>query len=225
MKTSAMKSNMTREEAGEQILEACRRLYARNMLAAADGNVSVRLSDDEILITPSGRPKGFISARDLAVIALDGRVVSGKPSMEREMHLAIYRRCPAAVSVVHAHPPHAIAWSLAKPSLKELPTEHLGEVILGTGGIPIVPYARPTTEAMGSSLEEFLPKSRAMILARHGAVCWGEDLTEAMNGMERVEHSAQILWLAEQLGGSKPLPSEEVDILRAMRAQMGDRLL
>lgn len=208
-----------------QMLQVCRRLYDRNMLAAADGNVSVRLSDNRILITPSGVAKAFASSEQIAVMNLQGEVLSGEPSGERLMHLEIYRSCPLARAVVHAHPPHAIAWSLAKPALGELPCEHLSEVILGAGRIPFVPYARPSTEEMGSVLRPFLPRCRAMILTRHGAVTWGESLDEAVNGMERVEHSAQILWLAENIGGSTPLPPEEVAVLRTMREKMGERLL
>lgn len=209
----------------KQIVRAAERLYERNMLAAADGNISFRLTDSRILITPSGVSKAFVQPDQLAVIDLEGRVLEGKPSGERDMHLAIYRECPQAKAVVHAHPVHAIAWSLAKPELTELPNEHLGEVILGAGRIPFVPYARPGTVEMGTQLKPFLPKSRAMILSRHGAVCWGEDLSEAMNGMERVEHSAQILFLAEQLGGALKLPGDEVQALREMRKNMGERLL
>lgn len=209
----------------KQIVEAAQRLYARNMLAAADGNISFRLNDSRILITPSGVSKAFIQTDQLAVIDLEGQILEGKPSGERDMHLAIYRECPQAKAVVHAHPVFAIAWSLAKPDLTELPNEHLGEVILGAGRIPFVPYARPGTVDMGTQLKPFLPKCRAMILSRHGAVCWGEDLNEAMNGMERVEHSAQILFLAEQLGGATKLPSAEVQALREMRVKMGERLL
>lgn len=208
-----------------EIVQACRRLYQRNMLAAADGNISFRLTNGRILITPSGRPKAFIEPNELAVMNLEGQVLEGKPSSERCMHLEIYRLCPEARAVIHAHPPHAVAWSLARPELGELPSEHLSEVILGAGRIPFVPYARPTTAVMGEVLRPYLPKCRAMILSRHGAVCWGETLEESLNGMERVEHSAQILWLAETLGGSKPLPKDEVNVLRAMRAEFGDRLL
>jgi L-fuculose-phosphate aldolase len=212
-------------EVREQIIKAAERLYARNMLAAADGNISYRFSDHRILITPSGVSKAFLHADQMAVIDLDGRVLEGQPSGERDMHLAIYRECPKARAVVHAHPVHAIAWSLAKPELSELPNEHLGEVILGAGRIPFVPYARPGTVDMGTQLKPFLPHCRALILSRHGAVCWGEDIHEAMNGMERVEHSAQILFLAEQLGGATKLPVDEVQALRDLRAQMGERLL
>jgi L-fuculose-phosphate aldolase len=227
MKTIQESKKMINDESTirGQIVEVCQRLYARNMLAAGDGNVSYRLSDQRILFTPSGRPKAFIHPEQITVVTLNGEILQGKPSGERDMHLEIYRRCPQAKAVIHAHPPHAVAWSLARPQLKELPAEHLSEVILGAGRIPFVPYARPTTADMGEVLRPYLPDCRALILTRHGGVCWGESLEEALNGMERLEHSAQILWLAETLGGSKPLPREEVDVLRAMRVQMGDKLL
>jgi L-fuculose-phosphate aldolase len=208
-----------------QIVEVCKRLYNRNMLAAADGNVSYRIDDQQILITPSGRQKAFIRAEDIAVTDLNGAVHEGQPSGERLMHLEVYRSCPKARAVVHAHPPHAVAWSLARPELEELPNDRLGEIILAAGRIPIVPYARATTAAMGEVLRPYLPGCRAMILSRHGALAWGESLEEALNGMERLEHSAQMLWLAEQLGGSKPMPASEVEALKAMRAEMGESLL
>ena len=207
------------------MVETGRCLYARNMLAAADGNISVRFADSQILITPSGFAKGRLRPDQMARMDLEGRILEGNPSGERDMHLAIYRSCAKARAVVHAHPPHAVAWSLARPELTELPADSMSEVILGAGKIPVVPYARPTTSQMGESLAPFLPASRALILARHGAVCWGESLEEALNGMERLEHSAQILWLAESLGGAKPLPLAEVAVLKEMRKKIGDRLL
>lgn len=216
---------MSEIEIRQSILDAGRRLYDRNMLAAADGNISVRLSDQRILITPSGLAKGFLALDQLAVIDIDDKIIAGQPSSERLMHLEIYRSSPLAKAVVHAHPPHAIAWSVVTPAVQELPSEVLSEVILATGRIPIVPYARPTTAAMGTQLRKFLPKHRAMILQRHGAVTWGESLAEAVHGMERVEHSAQILWLAKTLGKLKPMPASEVRELRRMRQKMGDKLL
>lgn len=216
---------MTESVAREEIVRACQRLYARNMLAAADGNVSIRLNNERILITPSGISKGFMTPDQVCAINLKGDVLLGQPSLERAMHLEIYRRCESAVAVVHAHPPHAIAWSVGRPDLRELPSESLPEVILACGRVPIVPYARPTTEDMGSALREYLPAHRALILARHGAVCWGESLSEAVNGMERVEHSAQILFLSSQLGNLESMPESELKALREMRRQMGDKLL
>lgn len=209
----------------QKICEAGDRLYKKNYLASCDGNISVRIDDDRILVTPSGVPKGFLKPDEMAVVNLVGEVVEGKPSSEVSMHLQVFRSSPQVRAVVHAHPPHAIAWSVARPDLKELPSECLSEVILAAGSIPFVPYARPGTDAMGEVLKPFLPSHRALILSRHGALTWGESLDEAVNGMERVDHSAQILMIAQGLGGLSALPAEEVNHLRSMRAQMGEKLL
>lgn len=207
------------------LLDACRRLHAGGLLAAADGNLSVRLPDGRMAITPSGVPKARVKLEDLAFVAMDGSILSGHPSSERAMHLAIYRATPEAMAVVHAHPPTAIAWSLARPELQELPSDGLPEVILAAGRIPIVPMAMPGTEAMGTHLLPYLPGHRLLILARHGGVCWGEQLEEAVGGMERLEQVAEILWKAETLGGAKPLPTSEIETLKALRAMLGPRII
>lgn len=209
-----------------QVVQVCRQLHARNFLAAADGNVSVRVAPGKLLITPSGLHKGFLKTKDLALMDSEGHVIRGNPSSERLMHLEVYRSCPKARAVVHAHPPVAIAWSVARPSLKELPSDGLSEVILAVGRIPIVPYARPSTRSMGDRLVPFLKSgARVMILGRHGALSWGESLDEAYNGMERLEHSAQILMNAELLGGITSLGRSELAYLRALRAKLGERTL
>ena len=208
-----------------KMVEICGYLHQRNMLAAGDGNVSYRLSEEVVLITPSGKPKALIDPSDISMITLNNDVISGEPSSERLMHLAIYKECPLAHSVIHAHPPHCIAWSIARPEWTEFPCEALPEVILATGGIPIVPYARPATQDMGKALRPYLPQSRVMILAHHGGLCWGESLEEAHMGMERMEHAAHILHLAQTLGGLTHLPDEELQDLKRMRQQMGNRTL
>lgn len=208
-----------------QILEICKRLHARNMLAAADGNVSFRISDQQILMTPSGISKAFMTVDDIAVVTIDNRIISGNPSSERLMHLQVFKSCPEAVAVIHAHPVHAIAWSIAKPHLKKLPSDCLSEVILATGDIPFVAYARPGTQDMGNVLKPFLPEHRALILKRHGAITWGGDIEEAYRGMERIENSCQILYLAEKMGGLNPLPFEEVKYLYSLRKKIGPTLL
>lgn len=207
------------------LLDACRRLHAGGLLAASDGNLSVRLPDGRIAMTPSGVPKATVRLEDLAYLTPDGTLLSGRPSSERAMHLAIYRAVPEAKAIVHAHPPTAIAWSLARPELKELPSDGLPEVILAAGRIPIVPLAIPGTEAMGSNLLPFLPEHRLMILARHGGLCWGEHMDEAAGGIERLEQVATILWKAETLGGAKPLAASELAELRALRAKLGPKII
>jgi len=207
------------------LIEACRRLHAGGLLAASDGNVSIRLPDGRIAMTPSGVPKARVQVGDLAYLLPNGSILSGRPSSERAMHLVIYRAVPQAKAIVHAHPPTAIAWSLARPESKELPADGLPEVILAAGRIPIVPMAIPGTEAMGTNLLPFLPEHRLLILARHGGLCWGESLDEVVGGMERLEQVAMILWKAETLGGAKPLAAYELEALRALRAKIGPNII
>ena len=210
---------------GDEIVEVGRRLYGRNMLAAADGNISVRMASNIILMTPSGKSKAFIKPEDLAQVSLDGRVLSGTPSTERHMHLAVYQNVANARAVVHAHPPIAIAWTVAHPKATCMPVEYLSELILAVGRVPIVPYTRPGTVEMGTQLLPFLKDCRVMLLARHGAVAWGESLEEALWGIERVEHAAQILRDAQAMGPLQPLPPSEVEALWEMRKQMQGRTL
>ena len=217
----------------QRMIDLAKSLHERNLIAAADGNISYRVSDDEILITPSGLAKSRIEIQDIAVITLDNRIIKGKPSSERLMHLEVYKKCPQAKAIVHAHPPTAIAWSLAFPEMKELPYRSLPEAILAAGKIPIIPYARPGTVEMGTHLLNFLPQNRLMILARHGALCWGEDLEEAYRGIERVEHVSQILKSARELlltassENSKrsmelpELPEQELEELFKLREKIG----
>ena len=209
----------------DALLDAGRRLHAAGLLAASDGNLSVRLPNGLIAMTPSGVPKSRLRREDLAHLTLEGEVVAGRPSSERAMHLAIYRAVPEARAVVHAHPPTAIAWTLARPELQELPSDGLPEVILAAGRIPIVPMAMPGTEAMGTHLLPYLPAHRLLLLARHGGLCWGESMDEAAGGLERLEQVAEILWKAETLGGAKPLPDSDLAELRALRTKLGPRVI
>lgn len=220
-----------------QMLQAAQRLYNRNMLAGADGNISFKISENEILITPSRVSKAFMCpnghdglngpcgqvCKDFPVMTIDGQILKGKPSSEYRMHLAVYQQCPKAVTVVHAHPVHAVAWSVACPNLKELPKDILAELIVNVGAVPIVPFTLPGTQGMGDVLKPYLPQNRVMILARHGALSWGEDLDEAMNGMERVEHTAEILYKAKQLGNLGQFEDGVVGQLEEIRKRMGER--
>lgn len=214
------------ENIKSKIIQVCQHLHDRNLLAAADGNVSVKENDQTIWITPTGQTKAFMNNSELACMTIDNQIISGKPSSERKLHLAVYRKCPNAKAVVHAHPPHAIAWSLAFADMKELPYKSLPEVILATGKIPIVPYARPGSHEMGEALLPFLPDHKVLILQKHGAVAWGETLDEAYRGIERVEHISYILKLAVELKNLKinldELPAEEIKELFEMRTLIGN---
>lgn len=203
-----------------QIIDVARMLYDRRLIFACDGNISMRTADGTILMTPSGWHKGFLTPDLMAQATISGEVLKGNPSSELAMHLEVYRKCPEAKAVIHAHPPHAIAWSIARPDLKELPAECMSEVILAVGCIPIAPFALPGTPEMASHIRDLLPEHRVMVLARHGALSWGESLPEAFVGMERIEAAAEILYRAELLGGANPLAPEIVQHLKDKRQQL-----
>lgn len=213
---------MNYKKESEEIINIAQSLYAKGLLAAADGNISCLVEENKVLITPSGCSKAKLKPEQMTLVGLDGKVYMGKPSSELKMHLAIYNNCPKAKAVVHAHPPIATAWSIANPHLKELPGACLSELILACGSIPFVPFAFPGTEEMGNNLLKFLPKHRVMILARHGGLTWGESLEEAHRGMERLEHTAQVLYYAKNLGGLTELPTEQVIQLKTMRKKIGE---
>ena len=208
----------------QQILSSCQRLYQKNMLAAADGNISVKVSSG-ILITPSGLSKAFMKPQDMALISEDNKILQGRPSSERLMHLSVYRQNPGAQAVVHAHPPFATSWTVAFPEDRELPNHCLSEMILAAGKIPIVEYTRPGTQAMGDLLLPLIRDHKIMILSRHGALCWGESLEEAVMGMERLEHSAEILYRAKTMGELTSLNKEEVKALLELRKKIGNKNL
>ncbi len=216
---------MNESEARNQILEICKRLYGQGWLAACDGNVSLRMSDEKILVTPSARPKAYISADEIAVVNLAGDIISGKPSSEVKMHLAVYRNAEKAKAVVHSHPPVSTAWTIANPEMDELPCNSCSELILALGKVPFVPYARPGTKTMGDNLVPFLPKRRVLVLRNHGALTWGEDIEEAYFGTERLEHAAKLLMYAKNIGGIPELPAKEIAELEALRETLGERIL
>lgn len=210
-------TKFVRSPAAGEVVAFGKELHLRGWIASCDGNISYLDEKGQVCITPAGRHKGYLDGVELATVTREGVILAGTPSSERSMHLEIYRACPEARAVIHAHPPLATAWSIAKPQLKELPSGGMSELILAVGRIPIVPYQRPGTDEMASALRPFLPECRVLILAHHGAVAWGESLEEAYSGIERLEHAARVLYYAEQLGGVNCLPEEELEFLRAKR--------
>jgi L-fuculose-phosphate aldolase len=228
--TSQKQKNSQNFSNATQIIDLAKRLSQRFFLAAADGNISCREESGHFLVTPAGRQKVLLQPEDMVKVDLEGKVIGHKKpgvraSSEWAMHATVFRQCSQANWVIHAHPPYATAWTVAFPSHQELPTDCLTEVILSAGRIPIIPYAVPGEKAMGEHLLPFLPHHRIFILARHGALAWGETAEEALNGIERLEHAAYVLSIATQLGGLTFLPKEELDMLKAKRQQWGERIL
>lgn len=191
-----------------QIPFVCKRLYEKNLIAGSDGNISEKRGN-EVLITPSGVDKSEIKEDDLCLMDEKGNALKGQASSEKYMHLSIYKYQSKAKAVVHAHPPYAIALSLARPQWKKLPLA-LPEIIITLGDVSFAPYVCPGTQELGESLKPFVQKSKAVILSHHGAVVWGESLKEAVLIMEQLEHSCKILCVSESIGKTAGLPEEEV---------------
>lgn len=211
-----MMRNLKRE-----MVEVCRALYQRQLLAAMDGNLSVRHGEN-LLTTPSGINKGFIQEKDILTVDFTGQVLAGagQPTSELLLHLEVYRTRPEVRAAIHAHPPIATAFTIAGLSLAE---GILPEVVLSLGAIPTAPYATTGTSEMATAVRDLLPYYDAILLEQHGALTVGKTLWEAYNRMEKVEHAAWTVWLARQLGGARSLPSEEVATLTHLGISKGYR--
>jgi L-fuculose-phosphate aldolase len=223
----------TADAARAAVVRVCRRLYERGLIAGGDGNVSVLLDDDSILVTPSGVSKVDVAPEDLVVVNRRGGVLAGRlaPSSELRMHLRMYDRRPEVRAVVHAHPPVATGFAVAGESFL---TPVLPEVILQMGGggegarpeagvgVPLVRYATPGTEALADNFDAFLSAGyHAFLLANHGATTIGTTLEVAHQRMESLEHTARILLAARVLGQVNALTADDVRALLASREDRG----
>jgi L-fuculose-phosphate aldolase len=205
-----------------EIVEVGRRAYQRGYVASNDGNISARLDEKRVVITPTGVSKGFMTPEDLIVLDMEGKVVSGtkKPSSEMFMHLSVYKHRPDVMSVCHAHPPYATGFAVAGIPLDKC---ILPEVIIVLGGIPIVEYGTPGTAEFFQPVLKIIDKYDAYLLANHGALTIGKDVVNAYHKMETLEHFAHIAFVAQQLGHMNVLNSEQVRKLTDLRPKFGVR--
>ncbi|HYL29801.1 MAG TPA: class II aldolase/adducin family protein [Gemmatimonadales bacterium] len=212
---------MRTRDAARDIVRCCRRLWEAGLIAGADGNVSVRLGRDRLLVTPRGLHKAELTARDLVEVSLSGshRRGSRRATTELDLHLRAYRRHGDCGAVVHAHPPVATAFAVAG---EPMPADVLPELILYLGDVPVAPYATTGTSALGDVVEPLLARHVAVLLANHGAVTWGPDLATARIRMESLEHSARILLAARVLGRTTRLSPDQIDALDRLRGKPRD---
>jgi L-fuculose-phosphate aldolase len=202
------------------IVEVGRRMYARGYTASNDGNISVRLGADRLLMTPKSVCKGFMTADMMCVTDLEGRKLHGDrdPSSEMLMHLEVYRQRPDAQAVVHAHPPIATGFAVAGIPL-DRPV--LAEVLTTLGSIPIAAYATPSTSELPAAVRQYIKAHDGMLLANHGALTVGADLYAAYYKMETIEHFAKISLVARLLGRENLIAREEVERLQELRGTYG----
>ena len=210
---------MTYEAQRLEICQVGKLLYDRGYVVSNDGNLSLRVAPDRLLVTPSGVGKGRMTPDMLVVTDLEGNVLEGDrhPSSETKMHLEVYRCRPDVQAVVHAHPPVSTAFAVCRQGLE---TPYLAETVVGLGSVPCTPsfamlstYALPSTPEVPQSILPFVPGHNGVLLANHGALTWGADLWQAFDRMETVEHTAKIFLNAHRIGGAVGLSGRDVQRL------------
>jgi L-fuculose-phosphate aldolase len=193
-------------------------LHSCGFIAATDGNISIRLDDTRVLVTPTGMSKGMMKTSDLVIVDMDGRKLKGRREVTSEigMHLLIYRLRPDVRAVVHAHPRTATGFAAAGIALNQ---PLVCEVVIGLGQIPLAPYGTPGTPELAETLRPLIPHYDAILMANHGVVTYGVDLLSAYMKMETVEHFAEITLVTQVLGKQQPLDCGNLDKLVAARSR------
>jgi L-fuculose-phosphate aldolase len=206
------------------ICEIGRLCYARNYIVGADGNLSARMADGSVLITPAGAMKGFLAPEQLAHVGMDGRPVDQGPKASTEVgiHLVSYKERPDVRAVLHCHPPHAVALTLSGIDM-QIPV--IPEIIVTIGGIPTAPFATPGTDELPESIRDIVRCSDTVVMQNHGSVTLGANLLDAYKKLDMLEHTAKILWIASCVGTVKPLDPASVQKLLGTREKLGIRTL
>jgi len=208
------------------IVEAGRLCHAQGLMPANNGNISTRMGEDRVVITPSSLCKGRMDLDDLLVIDLDGNVLKTdlrkkrRISSETPMHLEVYRQRPDIRAVIHAHPAHATALTVAGIPL---PVDVLPELLEGLGPVPTTGFATPSTDENAAAIRDHISDHDAVLIRNHGAIAVGRDLEEALINLERLEHVARVYVMARGLGDVQHLPPEMLrrlnDLHRKMKSQ------
>jgi L-fuculose-phosphate aldolase len=210
---------MDEQTARRDLIRVCHLMYERSYVVSSDGNVSVRLDDGRILATPTMTCKGRMTDDLIAVTDIDGNKLNDrKASSELAMHQLIYRERPDVKAVCHAHPPHGTAFAVAGLAIDQ---PILSEVILTLGCVPLASYGTPSTDELTQQMQPLVKHHNALLMANHGAVAYGNDLWQAWDRLETLEHTAKIAILSRVLGGSKNLSADAVEKLINVREKAG----
>ena len=204
-----------------QLVAASRRLHQMGWVANHEGNVSVRLKGERVLMTPTAVSKIDVDESMLIITNMKGDVLEGrrKPFSELELHLAIYRARPEVDCVIHAHPVTATGWGLTGQELAPLA---MPEVVVSLGDrIPTLPRAMPRSKEGVQNVEAAAARYDALLINGNGVFTLGVDLEQALLRMELVEHVAKILGIARGLGPIAPLDVSDVAKLLEARKSAG----
>jgi L-fuculose-phosphate aldolase len=203
----------------KELTEICHKVYEKGFVSAYDGNLSARIDDSRILITPSGKCKGEIEENDLLEIDNAGRLLSGngKVSTEAKIHLIAYKNRKDINAVIHCHPVYATAFAAIGEGLTR---PVFPEVVLSLGKVPLCKYATPSTDELPNSMLPFIEWVWALLLENHGAVTFGKNIKGAYFRMEKLEHSAHTLFAARLLGHEKTIPLNKLKELYSISEEV-----
>lgn len=196
----------------QAVLDVARALPGTGLVVGTAGNVSARLTDGTVSLTPSSLPYDELTVDDLVTVDLDGSRLAGHRSAtsEQALHLACYRAHPEVGGVVHCHAPHASMFAVAHRAIPPV----IEEVVVHLGGsVEVVPHATAGSEELGERVTRALTARSAVLLANHGLVSIGRSPAEALHAAVVAEHAARVVWGARSLGSVVPLPARVVEDL------------
>ncbi len=205
----------------EEICEIGRRVYNKGFAAANDGNISIRVGENEVLCSPTMICKGFMKPEDICAVDLDGNQIAGtrKRTSEILLHLAIMKERPDVKSVVHCHPPHATAFAVAR---EPIPQCVLPEVEVFMGEVPMAPYETPGGQKFADTVVPFLKNgTNTIILTGHGTVTFGKSLEDAYWKTEILDAYCKILLLSKQMGRVSYFTETETRELLELKQKLG----
>ena len=204
----------------QEICEIGHKLYEKGFVAANDGNISYRISENHVLCTPTLVSKGTLKCDDICLVDMTGKQLSGKKKRTSEvmLHLEIYKSNPKVKAVVHSHPPYATAFSVAG---EEIPTCILPEVEVFLGPIPTAVYETPGAQAFAQTILPFVESAKIVVLKNHGTVSWGETLQQAYWWTEILDAYCRILLIAKQVGRVERISPPKVEELLDLKERFG----
>ena len=208
------------QQAKEEICDIGRRIYNRGFASANDGNISIRIDEDQLVCTPTGVCKGFMKPDDLCVVDMDGNQISGQKKMTSEIrqHITIMKHRQDVKSVVHCHPPHVTAFGIAREAI---PQCVLPEIDINMGDVPIAKYTIPGGQEFADAIIPFIDKSDIIVQANHGTVSVGPTVEKAYFLTEMLDAYCRILLIARSLGNVEYFNKHETEELIALKTKWG----
>ncbi|HEY1068470.1 MAG TPA: class II aldolase/adducin family protein [Pirellulales bacterium] len=204
----------------EDMCEMGRRLYNKGFAAGNDGNITVRIGENEVLCTPTMISKGFMKPEDICHVDMEGNQLAGvkKRTSEVRLHLTIMKQRPDVKAVVHCHPPHATAFAIAR---EPIPQSVLPEVEIFLGDVPIAKYIAPGGQEFADTVIPYAKKSNIIILANHGTVSFSDTVEKAYWWTEILDAYCKMLMLAKDLGRISYFTPEQAQELIDLKVKWG----